>query len=51
MQFNYIQYLWSEYTEEELYGIINGGGLEFDKVKAKQELNRRIEEQTEFLEL
>ena len=51
MQFNYIQYLWSEYTEEELYTIINGGGLESDKARAKQELNRRIEEQTEFLEL
>lgn len=51
MQFDYIQYLWFEYTEEELYTIINGGGLESDKARAKQELHRRIEEQTEFLEL
>lgn len=51
MQFNYIQYLWSEYTEEELVAIINGQGLESDKLRAKQELNKRIQEQTEFLEL
>ena len=51
MQFDYIQYLWSEYTEEELDAIINGGGLESDKDRARQELNRRIQEQTEFLNL
>jgi len=30
---------------------MNGGGLESDKARAEQELNRRTEEQTEFIEL
>lgn len=51
MQFDYIQYLWSQYTDEELDIIINGGGLESDKDRARQELNKRIQEQTEFLNL
>lgn len=51
MQFDYIQYLWSQYTNEELDIIINGGGLESDKDRARQELNKRIQEQTEFLNL
>lgn len=51
MQFDYNKWFWSQQTEEELYTIVNGGGLEFDKARAKQELNRRTQEQTEFLEL
>ena len=51
MQFDYNEWFWCQRTEEELYTIINGGGLESDKARAKQELHRRIEEQTEFLEL
>lgn len=51
MQFDYIQYLWSSYHESELHDIINGGGLEADKQKAKAELHRREQEQSEFLEL
>ena len=51
MQFNYIQYLWSTYTEQELYTIVNGGGLESDKAQANKELNRRKEEQNEITSL
>ena len=51
MQFDYNEWFWSQQTEEELYIIVNGGGLESDKARAKQELNKRIEEQTEFIEL
>ena len=51
MQFNYNEWFWSQQTEEHLYTIINGGGLESDKVRAEQELNRRTQEQTEFIEL
>lgn len=51
MQFDYNEWFWSQQTEEYLYTIINGGGLESEKARAKQEINRRIEEQTEFIEL
>jgi len=51
MQFNYNDWFWSQQTEEHLYTIMNGGGLESDKARAKQELNRRTQEQTEFIEL
>ena len=51
MQFNYNEWLWHQQTEQELITIINGRGLESNKARAKQELNRRIEEQTEFTEL
>jgi len=51
MHFDYNNYFWSQQTEEYLFAIINSGGLESDKRRAKQELDRRKEEQTEFLEL
>ena len=51
MQFNYNEWLWHQQTEQELISIINGGGLESDKARAEQELNRRTQEQTEFIEL
>ncbi len=51
MQFNYNDWFWSQHTEEQLYIIINGGGLESDKARAEQELNKRTQEQIEFIEL
>jgi len=51
MNFNYIQYLWSNYHESELHDIINGGGLEADIKRAKQELDRRKEEEIDFITL
>ena len=51
MQFNYNDWFWSQQTEEYLYTIMNGGGLESDKARAEQELNRRKEEQTEITRL
>ena len=51
MQFNYNDWFWSQHTEEQLYIIINGGGLESDKARAEQELNKRTQEQIEFTEL
>lgn len=51
MQFNYNDWFWSQQAEEYLYTIVNGGGLESDKARAEQELNKRTEEQTEFIEL
>jgi len=51
MQFNYNDWFWSQQTEEYLYTIMNGVGLESDKARAEQELNIRTQEQIEFLEL
>lgn len=51
MQFDYNEWFWSQLTDEYLYTIMNGRGLESDKARAKQEINKRIEEQTEFIEL
>ena len=51
MQFNYNEWLWHKQTEQELISIINGGGLDSDKARAEQELNKRKQEQTEFTEL
>jgi len=51
MKFNYIQYLWSSYTDAELINIINGKGLDADRLRAKQELDKREQEQVEFIEL
>lgn len=41
MEFNYWDYFWSEQTEEHLYKIIKGKGLDSGKARAQQELNRR----------
>ena len=51
MQFNYNNWFWSELTEQELIHIINTNRLISESQRAQQELDRRIEEQTEFLEL
>ena len=50
MQFNYNDWFWSQQTEEYLYTIVNGGGLESDKARAEQELNKRKEEQTKIID-
>jgi len=39
MQFDYNDWFWSQLTEEELYNIINSGGLESEKAKAKQKIS------------
>ena len=49
--FNYNEYFWSEYTEEELTSIIKSKVLDSFKKDAKQELERRLQEQVEFVEL
>lgn len=41
MQFNYIDWLWSNYNVEELKRIKNGRGLERDKQRAAKELKLR----------
>ena len=41
MQFNYNEWFWSQQTEEYLYTIMNGGGLEL----TKQEPNKNYTEE------
>lgn len=51
MEFDYNYWYWSQLTEKDLIHIINTKGLNTESKRAQQELDRRIQEQTEFLEL
>lgn len=51
MEFNYNNWFWSELTEQDLIHIINTNRLTTESKRAKQELDRRAQEQTEFIEL
>ena len=49
MKFNYTQWLWQQYTDRELLSIIQGGGLDADILRAKQELSNRYEQEQEMI--
>ena len=51
MKFNYTQWLWQQYTDRELLSIIQGGGLDADILRAKQELSNRYEQEQEIIKL
>ena len=51
MSFNYNNWFWSELTEQELIAITKDNRLGGEQRRAQQELDRRTQEQTEFLEL
>ena len=51
MQFNYTQWLWQQYTDNDLLSIIQGGGLDADILRAKQELSNRHEQEQEIIKL
>jgi len=51
MEFDYNYWYWSQLTEQDLINIINSNRLGDEQKKAQQELDKRAEEQTEFLEL
>jgi len=42
MKFNYNKWFWSQQTDEYLYNIINGKGLEYEKLMANKEINKRV---------
>jgi len=51
MAFDYNNWYWSELTEQELIAITKDNRLGSEQLRAQQELDRRTQEQTEFLEL
>jgi hypothetical protein len=51
MYFNYNNWYWSELTEQELIAITKDNRLSSEQLRAQQELDRRTQEQTKFLEL